>query len=76
MLLPLHDGVLYINNYCDTHISLDMGELIRADYSGYYADEKYFKAGKGLRYKFPEPVYDAYLKFWGSSLEEYYKRII
>lgn len=74
--LLLNDGVLYINNYCDTHISLDMGELIRADYSGYYADEKYFKACKGLRYKFPEPVYDAYLKFWGSSLEEYYKRII
>mgnify|MGYP001149720101 FL=1 len=72
----LNDGVLYINNYCDTHIALDMGELIRADYSGYYADKKCFKVSKGLSYKFPESVYDAYLKFWGSSLDEYYKRII
>lgn len=72
----LNDGVLYINNYCDTHIALDMGEPIRADYSGYYADKKFFKVDRGIRYKFPESVYDVYLKFWGSSLDEYYKRII
>lgn len=72
----LNDGVLYINNYCDTHIALYIGEIIRADYSGYYTDKKCYKASEGLHYKFPEPVYDAYLKFWESSLAEYYKRII